>query len=95
MCDESFNGRAQRRNHGVVCFVSLAEASAWRCLTRGDDIASLVTLCFRIDSTFLDNAWTQIRCTGLGGTGLVQLVRVIANKIKQVVTSPLNLRYNA
>lgn len=49
MCDESFNGCSQRRDDGVVCFVSLAELSAGQCLARGDDIAPLVT--FVTDST--------------------------------------------
>lgn len=57
-----FNGYPQRRDDGVVRFASLAELSAWRCLTWGDDIAPLVTLVADSAAGFSDDLGD--RCGG-------------------------------
>lgn len=53
--DESFDGHPQRRDDGVVRFVSLAELFARWCLTRGDDAAPLVTFVADFAAGFSDD----------------------------------------
>jgi hypothetical protein len=55
MRDESLDACPQPRDDGVVRFVSLAELSAWRCLTWGDDLAPLVTLVADSAARFSDD----------------------------------------
>src|SRR5918997_5268445 len=75
MCDEPFNGRSQRRDDGVVCFVPFAEFSAWRCLTWGDNIASLVTFVADPATRFSDDLGDRcgdecFRVVGASGKGV-------------------------
>jgi hypothetical protein len=81
MRDESLDGCPQLRDDGVVRFVSLAELSAWRCFTWGDDIAPLVTLVTDPAAGFSDDlgdrcGGERFRVVSASGKGVGDINRV-------------------